>query len=242
MEDSALIIAEEGPRQTALLKAIGYDKLSVEQRELALAICRRYDLDPLLKHVVMIEGRAYITRDGLMHVAHRSGQFDGIEVTPAERVEGFYRSTCSVFRKDMTRPFVYPGRYPAQGGNAKYAEEMAIKVAEVAALRRAFDVSAPTVEERWEGELPTIEQPPAPTLAERAAARAAAVTAEPEPGLTLAEFRALAKAGGTEMAAIIEGLTVMQQPAGSDAVAAESLRAMTPPQLRDLADRLGILP
>ena len=55
---------------------------------------------------------------------------------------------------------------------------MAIKVAEGQALRRAFDVSAPTVEERWDVELPAEPPAPKPTLAERAAQRAAEV-AEP---------------------------------------------------------------
>ena len=67
---SALTTAEDG-RGLTLLKAIGFDRLAPEQRELALAIADRYGLDPLLKHIVLIEGRAYITRDGLLHVAHR---------------------------------------------------------------------------------------------------------------------------------------------------------------------------
>ena len=35
-----------------------------------VAVCARYELDPLLKHVVVIPGAGpYITRDGLLHVA-----------------------------------------------------------------------------------------------------------------------------------------------------------------------------
>ena len=78
----------------ALLRAVGLDKLSPPQRELALNIAARYDLDLLLKHLVMIEGRPYITRDGLLHVAHRSGQLDGIETT-----EPVARSTASGARR-----------------------------------------------------------------------------------------------------------------------------------------------
>jgi hypothetical protein len=131
----------------------------------------------------MIEGRAYITRDGLLHVAHRSGVLDGIEVTPPTLDEDgkFWRSTCSVFRRDMTRPFTYPGRYPATGGNAKYAPEMAVKVGEVAALRRAFDVSAPTLEERWDDAALPADPPKRTTLAEKVAEKAAVVAAPPEP-------------------------------------------------------------
>lgn len=147
----------ERTRKLALLRAIGLDKVSEPERELALNIAQRYDLDPLLRHLVLIDGRVYITRDGLLHVAHRSGKFDGLEVTPAELDKGFWRSTASVYRKDMARPFTYPGRYPESGRNKAYGPEMAIKVAEVMALRRAFDVSAPVAEERWAADEPPTE-------------------------------------------------------------------------------------
>jgi len=99
------IVPATDPRTLALLKAVGFDKLQPEQRELALAIAAKYELDTMLKHLVMIEGRPYITRDGLLHVAHRSGQLDGIETTEPEIRDGFWRASCSVYRKDMTRPF-----------------------------------------------------------------------------------------------------------------------------------------
>jgi hypothetical protein len=166
---------QDDARELALLKAVGLDRLAPEQRELALSIAQRYELDLMLKHLVMIEGRPYITRDGLLHVAHRSGQLDGMETTSPTIVDGFWRVECSVYRKDMSRPFTYTGRYPTQGGNQKYAPEMAVKVAEVQALRRAFDVSAPTLEERWEADIPAAETAPKPTLAERASAKAAEV-------------------------------------------------------------------
>lgn len=167
--------AVDDPRAVALLQALGFDKLSTGQRELALSIASRYDLDPMLKHLVMIEGRVYITRDGLLHVAHRSGHFDGIEVDPPESDGTYYRTIARVYRKDFSRPFSYPGRYPIQGRNRQYAEEMAIKVAEVMTLRRAFDVSAPAYEERWSSDndvdaAALAEEPQ--SLTDRIAARA----------------------------------------------------------------------
>jgi len=155
-------------RRLAILKAVGLDRVPPEQRDLALAIAKRYDLDLMLKHLVLVDGRPYITRDALLHIAHRSGQFDGLEVSEPVLDGDYWRSTATVYRKDMSKPFVYPGRYPVKGGNARFAPEMAIKVAEVMALRRAFDVSAPIVEERWDRDLP--EPPVAPqSLAERVA-------------------------------------------------------------------------
>jgi hypothetical protein len=174
------IATRDDPRTPALLKAVGLDRLAPEQRDLAMNIAERYDLDLLLKHLVMIEGRAYITRDGLLHIAHRSRVLDGIETTEPAIVDDFWRASCSVYRKDMSRPFTYSGRYPTKGGNQKFAPEMAVKVAEVAALRRAFDVSAPTAEERWDLEGADIPEPPAKvTLAERVAEKAAVVEGRP---------------------------------------------------------------
>ena len=118
-----------------------------------VAVAQRYDLDPLLKHVIVIpKGGVYVTRDGLLHVAHRSGQLDGIvvEQEPTLSEDGReWISRVSVYRKDMRHPFTFPGRYPVNGGNRDYAQEMALKAAEAHALRRAFDVTGlPTLEEQ----------------------------------------------------------------------------------------------
>lgn len=162
-------------REAALLKAIGLDRVPVEQRELALNIATRYDLDLMLKHLVLVDGRPYITRDGLLHIAHRSGVFDGIEVTDPEEHDGYWHARATVFRKDMSRGFAYPGRYPVKGRNATFGPEMATKVAEVMALRRAFDVSAPVAEERWDldtGEALLEPRQPVPLAAKVASRRA----------------------------------------------------------------------
>jgi len=172
------IVSLDDKRQVALLKAIGFDKLAPEQRELALNIAKRYELDPLLRHIVMVDGRPFITRDALLHIAHRSGQFDGIETTLPEIVGDEWRCTATVWRRDMSHPFTYPGRYPVKGRNATYAPEMAIKVAESMALRRAFNVAAPVLEERWD--IDTAEVPaerPKVSLAERVSEKAARIAA-----------------------------------------------------------------
>ncbi len=137
---------------------------SDDEVRLVLGLCERYNLDPLLKHIVLIKsgGRSntYITRDGLLHVAHQSGQLDGM--TCAARQEGGgWVATCRIKRKDMAEPFVYeafqqehqPESVPPQSAWAKYPRAMTIKCAEVACLRRAFDVSLPVAEEvGWDGQ------------------------------------------------------------------------------------------
>lgn len=113
-----------------------------------LVVCDRYGLDPILKHVVLVDGNVYVTRDGLLHVAHSSGQLDGIEVVDEPHVvDEHWHAKVSVYRKDMGRPFTYVGRYPTRGGNQRYAPEMAVKCAEVMAMRRAFDVAIAAREE-----------------------------------------------------------------------------------------------
>lgn len=117
----------------------------------AMVICDRYGLDPLLKHVVVIPNSgAYITRDGLLHIAHRSGLLDGIEIVGQPEVDQRHKEwTCrvAVHRKDWAHPVVMPGRYPAA---ARYGPEMAITRAERAALKRAFDITDDDDIARWE--------------------------------------------------------------------------------------------
>lgn len=116
--------------------------------------CRMYGFDPLLKHIVLIRSgndtNIYVTRDGLLHAAHLSGRFNGMDVEQLHETQSHYIARCSVWRKDMERAFTFQGRYPKQGGNAKYGPEMAEKVAVCRALRHAFDVSLCSREETWE--------------------------------------------------------------------------------------------
>ena len=135
-----------------------------------LAVCQRYQLDPVLKHVIVIpKGGVYVTRDGLLHVAHRSGQLDGIVLEEQGKDQGEWWATVAVYRKDMTHPFRYRGRYPTTGGNKAYGPEMAIKCAESLALRRAFDVTGLPVQEEAHdlavaAEWGTTQQQPEPDV------------------------------------------------------------------------------
>jgi len=119
---------------------------------LALGICDRYGFDPLLKHIAIIGGNIYVTRDGLIHLAHASGQFDGIEVVRSEQSDrGKWRVTVAVHRRDMRHPFVYTAiqeeHEGATGPWQKSPHAMTQKCAEVMGLRRAFDVSLGAAEE-----------------------------------------------------------------------------------------------
>jgi hypothetical protein len=110
-----------------------------------IAVAKRYGLDPVLGHILILPSSRmpYITRDGFLHIAHRSGKLDGIEVADGpRRVGGEWYVRVSVFRTDMGRPFTYPGRAEVSAGNGP---ELAIARAERRALKRAFAVTVPTV-------------------------------------------------------------------------------------------------
>jgi len=148
----------QGIDREAVLRTLNLNPNDPRTQALIL-ICERYLLDPVLKHVVLIDGRPYITRDGYLTIAHRSEQLDGIEVLDEGEDDHHWWARVAVYRRDMTRPFAYKGRYPKviktrSGGNAsnvQYGPEMAIKTAEVAALRRAFNVTgAGAADERWD--------------------------------------------------------------------------------------------
>lgn len=129
---------------------------NVPDDELALTMlmAKRYDLDPVAKHIVVIrfnkQFTPYITRDGLLHVAHQSGQFDGMTCTYSKDDIGEY-AEATVHRKDMSHPFVYRA-YRHEYDTGKYTWgthpiAMTTKTAEVIALRRAFDVTMTAAEE-----------------------------------------------------------------------------------------------
>lgn len=134
--------------QREILLALGLDMRSPLTKALLL-VAERYDLDPLLKQVQIIKGNVYITHKGLLHIAHASGKLDGIVVEDEWDDKDWFRAKVSVFRKDMGKPFTYSGKFRKSKVRSDGAsgEEMALKNAERAALGRAFDVTAPTMDD-----------------------------------------------------------------------------------------------
>ncbi len=157
-------LAIPADKQDEILKYLGLSPSDTATQAL-VQICNRYGFDPLLKHVVLIGGKGqgkntYVTRDGLLHLAHQSHQLDGIQVMEEGENDKEWWAVVQVHRKDMKYPFRYKGRYAKSSMNKAYGPEMAVKCAEVMALRRAFDVSLPTVEEQWDtvsGQVGSVE-------------------------------------------------------------------------------------
>lgn len=148
--------------QRAALKAAGFERSDPAVVTVVVEMAKRYKLELMLRHLLPIEGKPFITRDGLLHVAHMNGNLDGIVLEEeGETGPGAWWAIIAVYRKDMKHPFRYKGRY--NGPNKKFGPEMAVKCAEAMALRRAFDVSIPSEEEYVHGGDSTVETRMAPS-------------------------------------------------------------------------------
>lgn len=161
VRDNTSMIGSFDPTDEKVLQYLGLSPSDPKARAV-VAVARRYDLDPILKHVIVIpKGGVYITRDGFLHVAHTSGQLDGIVVDQEPTLSDDGRewvARVSVYRKDMRHPFTYPGRYSVNGSNREYAQEMALKAAEAHALRRAFNVTGIPAEDEQRATEPVQQQ------------------------------------------------------------------------------------
>lgn len=164
---------------TDILKQVGLDPNDPRSRAV-VAVARRYNLDPVLGHIEIIakSRRPYITRDGYIHIAHAAGQLDGIEVTDGPRRDGReWVATVTVWRKDMSHAFVYPGRADLAADNGP---ELAIARAERRALKRAFAVTLPREFDEG-GDEPNMPAPaPTSTEADEPTPAQVQTPAEPE--------------------------------------------------------------
>ena len=153
------------PDMAKVLALIGLDPRNPIAHAV-VRVCQRYDLDPVLGHVIILpkSQRPYITRDGYLHIAHRSGVFDGMEVVEdphrdRESGEPQWAAKVAIYRKDMSRPFTFPGRADLALDNGP---EMALARAERRALRRAFDVTpGPMFADDETDDRPLPQPPPA---------------------------------------------------------------------------------
>jgi phage recombination protein Bet len=106
-------------------------------------------LDPLRKQIWAVKygdspALIFVGRDGFLQIAHRSGQFNGME-SGVTGEPGNLMGWAKVYRKDMDHPFsveVNESEYTTGKGNwSKMPRTMIQKVAESQALRRAFAIS-----------------------------------------------------------------------------------------------------
>jgi len=114
-----------------------------------IELARKYQLDPFARQIWLVKygdnpAPIFCGRDGYLAIAHRSGQFDGIQ-SGSRIVDDELIGWCKVYRKDMSHPIeveVYASEY-STGKNLwrDKPRTMIQKVAEAHALRRAFSIS-----------------------------------------------------------------------------------------------------
>jgi phage recombination protein Bet len=159
---TALAKVETGPwteADIALIKQTVAKGATDSEFKLFLYTAIKYDLDPLIKQIWCVKygdrpAAIYAARDGFLAIAHRSGQFDGMETDAIRDDNGrLISAICRVWRKDMSHPFVvevpfseYDQSVAPNSGNKpnnwnKFPSTMLKKVAESQCLRRAFNIS-----------------------------------------------------------------------------------------------------
>lgn len=119
---------------------------SPEQFMLMLELAKRYKLDPFAKQIWATKVGIFVGRDGFLMLAHRSGDFDGMETTFEERNGKLFSATCTVYHKRMSHPIRVTVRLDEfYRGNSDAWQRMPYvmlqKCAEAHALRRAFCIT-----------------------------------------------------------------------------------------------------
>lgn len=147
----------QAPLDPGLIRRMYAPNCTADEFRVFLAMADRYGLDPSLQQIRCIKypggdpAKILISRDGLLDVAHRDPNFDGMESGSRGSVkDGDLIGWCRVFRKDMSHPFsveVYYDEYVQRRRDgqitrfwAQKPRTMIQKVAEAHALRRAFRI------------------------------------------------------------------------------------------------------
>ena len=146
-------------KKIALIKAKVAANCTDTEFELLLYMANKYNLDPLLRQIWAVKfgdrpAQIYAGRDGFLEIAHRSGHFDGMETvvnwetakdSKGQDYQKIKSATCTVWRNDMTHPFVAVVLFSEYNtGKNLWVEKPAVmigKVAESVCLRKAFSVS-----------------------------------------------------------------------------------------------------
>ena len=153
-------VQQDEKAMMGLLKEMYGKNLSDLEFKTLIYMARKYDLDPVQHEIWALKyGNNAATimtgRDGFLAIAHKSGQFDGMETLAIMRdgsevatcldAKELAGAICRVWRKDMAHPIVVAvplHEYNTGKSNwAKMPETMIKKVAESQSLRRAFNIS-----------------------------------------------------------------------------------------------------
>lgn len=145
------VIGEYTPHQREILLETVAKGCSPEQFALMIELAKRYQLDPFARQIWATPAGIFVGRDGFLAIAHRSGNFDGMDTTLDIVAGKVFSATCTVWHKQMSHPIrvtvwydeffrpTPPGKKP--GAWERMPKVMLQKCAEAHALRRAFSIS-----------------------------------------------------------------------------------------------------
>jgi len=137
--------------------------LTIQDKRLLAQVAISYGFDPLMGEVSIYQGRPYVSIDGRYRKAQETGNLDGVLTKPATKQEkedwqipdSDFFCRAEVYCKEASHPFVGWGRVrlaETQGGKGfkpveTNPQRMAEKRAESQALRKAFHIPLPSVED-----------------------------------------------------------------------------------------------
>jgi len=149
VRDNGIVPPTYSQQQVQLIRDVCARDCTDTEFLLLMQLARTYQLDPFAKQIWAVKygqnpAQIFCGRDGYLAIAHRSGQFDGMQ-SGTKIVNGEIIGWCQVFRKDMSHPFeveVQLKEYTS-GKNLWQSKPhtMIQKVAEAQCLRRAFSIS-----------------------------------------------------------------------------------------------------
>jgi len=163
MDSTALTTMDKTTMLGRIEQARFPQQLTKQDKDLLAVAAISYGFDPLMKEISIFQGQPYISIDGRYRKAQETGLLDGVSTRPATKTEkvdwdipdGDYFFRAEVRVKGASCPFVGWGRVFAgetMGGKGfkpveKNPQRMAEKRAEAQALRKAFHIPLPSVED-----------------------------------------------------------------------------------------------
>ena len=91
-------------KQKEIIELMGF-KGTPQQTALLFQLAEHYQLDPLIKEVVLIPGKGpFIGVWGRIHIAQRSGMLDGLEMDDEDEDDRHYKVRCVVWHKGQSHP------------------------------------------------------------------------------------------------------------------------------------------
>lgn len=159
-----------------IAKALWTGKLTANEQAAVNNICQLYNLDPLQKQIIVLGGNFYVTKSGILSIAHQDeNPPEGIEVIPTTAQErkdagvpaDSHYWKAVIYKKGLNRPFVEFGEANEKNVNLarkdwRSISDMAKTRAVNRALRNAYRIGLTSLEEMGyeEGEIINVVAEP----------------------------------------------------------------------------------